>query len=115
MAGGPIFIVTRKLFGCNRGCAFVAHLLNINIKAAHHKMYKYLTIWIYQDDSKKKTASHRGSKIETCNVMSRDLATTRNKMQSKGANPQRVSTEVIIEIKQLNPGRMASHASIESI
>ena len=35
--------------------------------------------------------------------------------QGKGANPQRVSTEIIIEIKQLNSGRMASHASIESI
>ena len=33
----------------------------------------------------------------------------------EGANPQRVSTEIIIEIKQFNPGRMASHASIESI
>ena len=33
----------------------------------------------------------------------------------KGANPQRVSTEIIIEIKQLNSGRMASQASIESI
>ena len=33
----------------------------------------------------------------------------------KGANPQRVSTEIIIEIKQLNSGRMASQAHIESI
>ena len=33
----------------------------------------------------------------------------------KGANPQSVSTEIIIEVKQFNPGRMASHASIESI
>ena len=34
----------------------------------------------------------------------------------QGANPQRVSTEIIIEIKQFNPGQMASHASsIESI
>ena len=35
--------------------------------------------------------------------------------QPEGANPQRVSTEIIIEIKQLNSGRMASQASIESI
>ena len=35
--------------------------------------------------------------------------------QSEGANPQRVSTEIIIEIKQLNSGRMASHASIKSV
>ena len=35
--------------------------------------------------------------------------------QTEGANPQRVSTEIITEIKQFNPGRMASHASIESI
>ena len=27
----------------------------------------------------------------------------------KGANPQRVSTEIIIEIKQLSSGRMAPH------
>ena len=33
----------------------------------------------------------------------------------KGVNPQRVSTEIIIEIKQLSSGRMASHASIESV
>ena len=33
---------------------------------------------------------------------------------TEGENPQRVSTEIIIEIKQLNSGRMASHASIES-
>ena len=33
----------------------------------------------------------------------------------KGANPQRVLTEIIIEIKQFNAGRIASHASIESI
>ena len=32
-----------------------------------------------------------------------------------GAIPQRVSTEIINEIKQFNTGRMASHASIESI
>ena len=36
-------------------------------------------------------------------------------IESIEANPQRVSTEIIIEIKQLNSGRMASHASIESI
>ena len=34
---------------------------------------------------------------------------------SKGANPQRVSTEIIIEIKKLNTGRMALHAFIESV
>ena len=34
---------------------------------------------------------------------------------SKGANPQRVSTEIIIEIKQFNAGRMASHPFIEGI
>ena len=33
----------------------------------------------------------------------------------KGAKPQGVTTEIIIEIKQLNSGRMASQASIESI
>ena len=32
-----------------------------------------------------------------------------------GANQQRVSTEIIIEIKQLNTGRMALHAFIESV
>ena len=32
----------------------------------------------------------------------------------KGANPQRVSMEIIIEIKQFNPGRMASHSFIEN-
>ena len=37
------------------------------------------------------------------------------KGKAEGENPQRVSTEIIIEIKQFNPGRMASHASIESI
>ena len=36
-------------------------------------------------------------------------------LANKGANPQRVSTEIIIEIKQLNSGRMASHAFIESV
>ena len=34
---------------------------------------------------------------------------------TEGTNPQRVSTEIIIEIKEFNPGQMASHASIESI
>ena len=29
-------------------------------------------------------------------------------------NPQRDPTEIIIEIKQFNPGRMASHPFIES-
>ena len=33
----------------------------------------------------------------------------------KEANPQRLSTEIIIEIKQLNTGRMALHASIVSV
>ena len=33
----------------------------------------------------------------------------------KGANPQRVSTEIIIEIIQFNAGRIASHSLIESI
>ena len=37
------------------------------------------------------------------------------KPESKGANPQRVSTEIIIEIKQFNAGRMASHPFIEGI
>ena len=32
----------------------------------------------------------------------------------KGANPQRVSTEIIIEIKQSYPGRMASNPFFES-
>ena len=32
----------------------------------------------------------------------------------KGANPQRVSTEIIIEIKQSYPGRMASNPFSES-
>ena len=32
----------------------------------------------------------------------------------KGANPQRVSTEIIIEIKQLYSGRMASNPFIAS-
>ena len=40
---------------------------------------------------------------------------TINVDKTKGANPQRVSTEIIIEIKQLHSGRMASHASIESV
>ena len=33
----------------------------------------------------------------------------------QGWNPQRDATEIIIEIKQFNPGRMASHSLIESI
>ena len=36
-------------------------------------------------------------------------------MVTIGANPQRVSTEIIIEIKQFNAGRMASHPFIEGI
>ena len=32
----------------------------------------------------------------------------------KGANPQRVSTDIIIEIKQLNSGRIASNPCIAS-
>ena len=34
---------------------------------------------------------------------------------SKGVNPLSFATEIIIEIKQFNFGRMASHAFIESI
>ena len=37
------------------------------------------------------------------------------KLQCKGANSQRVSREMIIEIKQFNAGRMASHPFIEGI
>ena len=37
------------------------------------------------------------------------------RVTAKGANPQRVSTEIIIEIKQLYSGRIASNPSIESI
>ena len=33
----------------------------------------------------------------------------------KGGNPLSFAMEIIIEIKQFNSGRMASHASIESI
>ena len=35
--------------------------------------------------------------------------------KDKGANPQRVSTEIIIEIKQLNTGRIASFTSSQVI
>ena len=33
---------------------------------------------------------------------------------TKGANPQRVSTEIIIKIKQLYSGQIVSHPFIES-
>ena len=37
-----------------------------------------------------------------------------NTVEYQGANPQRVSTEIIIEIKQSYPGQMASNPFIES-
>ena len=44
-----------------------------------------------------------------------DAVTRLHLAHCKGANPQRVSTEIIVEIKQLNTGRMALHAFIESV
>ena len=36
-------------------------------------------------------------------------------LETEGGNPLSFTTEIIIEIQQLNSGQMASHASIESI
>ena len=54
--------------------------------------------------------SHQFFYITICNTHNKSAL-----LLGKGANPQGVSTEIIIEIKQLNSSRMASHASSESI